>query len=325
MKVKKTKYVNVKGYDKEPSVVDRTSKRKVDPTYTQYSDGGSVIRPAPTLKFIKELQSNIYKLSSDMQGFFFIPHEVKTDDLLKFEDKRQNIVTSEINKFWKMKSNFNDLGFVHKRGMLLYGSPGTGKSCILKIVMNNIMAEGDIVLIVKQPHLLTIAMNVIRQIEPSRRVLAILEDVDELVRYNEHELLGLFDGDSQQDGMVLLGTTNYVDKLPPRMLRTGRFDRVIEISNPGSKGRLAYFNMKLKGKETKKVISTLVKVTKGFNFSQMKEIIVSCYCLNYNLSDALNRIKSGLEVAKPGRDKYLESKINSITAKEIIKANVGVK
>ena len=65
-----------------------------------------------------------------------------------------------------------------------------------------------------------------------------LEDVDEML-YNETSLLGLFDGDSQQDNMLIWGTTNYLDRLPPRMTRYDRYDRVIEIGNSDIIGRKA--------------------------------------------------------------------------------------
>jgi hypothetical protein len=208
----KTRYVRIKGYpedvEKAEQPISEINRNYKDPKpqFTQYTDGGLVIRPVGDVILIKKLHSTIYTLNSDMQGLYFTPHRVKTDDLLKFNDKRQTTVLNEIKSFWGLKPRFNELGFVHKRGILLFGAPGTGKSCILKLVMNSILKENDIVLLVKNPNLLVSALNSIRQVEPERRILAVLEDVDEMVRYDEQSLLGLFDGDSQQDGIVYSST-----------------------------------------------------------------------------------------------------------------------
>ncbi len=304
--------------------VKMTAKKKVK-SYSQYVDNGSQIRPAGNITLTPRLDPGVYQIKSDMQGLFFEPIELETDDLLRFEDKRQQKVLSEVDKFWSLKARFKDMGYLHKRGMLLWGEPGTGKSCILKLVIGEVVQNEDIVFIVKDPGMLVGALETIRQVEPDRQILAVLEDVDEMVRYNEHALLGLFDGDSQEEGMLVLGTTNYLSKLPPRMIRTGRFDRNIEIGNFGPAGRKAYFNSKLQGKEDGTVIDHLVKVTQGFNFSQVKEVIVSVYCLGYELDKVLRRIKGGTEPITEEREQYLEDTIGDLDEKAMAVASAKIK
>jgi len=50
--------------------------------------------------------------------------------------------------------------------------------------------------------------------------------------------------------------------------------------------------------------------------------MVSVYCLGYPLKDVLHRIKNGFEIVKPGRSKYLDAKMESITKANVVKANV---
>ncbi len=300
-------------------IADNPKSKKGHSGFLQYTFNGSILRPVGNLSLVKELEAGVYDLGSDMQGPYLVPTDVKTDDLLKFDDKRQKRVLSEIAKFWDMRSSFENMGFMHKRGILLYGSPGTGKSCILKLVIGNVIKSNDIILKVKSPRNLTQTLSYVRDIEPKRRILAILEDVDEMCNYDEHSLLQLFDGDSQQDGICMLGTTNYLDRLPERMLRTGRFDRKIEIGNPDEKGRYAYFNHKLKGKEDDKIIDKLVAETEGLNFSQLKEILVSTYCLGYDFNETLTRIKNNLEPFSEKKNNVLDRKINSKLTASVIK------
>ena len=139
-----------------------------------------------------------------------------------------------------------------------------------------------------------------REVEPDRHILAVLEDVDELVKYNEHALLELFDGENQEDGVLYLATTNYIDRLPPRMIRAGRFDRKIKVYDPPAEGRRAYFQHKLGTNEKEDKIEELVKDTDGMSFSQLKELVVSVYCLGQKKGEALKRIKNNLEEIKEG-------------------------
>jgi hypothetical protein len=333
MRIKKRKAAQMLAVPYPPECVSESQaeaapSRKRPTAFSQYTDAGHTIRPIGAVRLISKLDPLVYKVESDMQGLYFSPHDMKTDNLLRFKDKRQKTVLSEIKKFWGLKARFNDMGFVHKRGLLLFGAPGTGKSCILKLVIADIIEEGDVVLSVQNPRLLVGALEAIRQIEPCRRVLAILEDVDEMVRYDEHALLGLFDGDAQQDSICLLGTTNYLDRLPPRMLRTGRFDRVIEIGNPGRFGRRAYFDSKLKGKERDEIISHLVNLTKGLNFSQLKEVLVSVYCLGYPLGRVMERIAKGIEPLElkgsKNKAEYIDQQLDSITTAMAVQANVRI-
>ncbi len=317
-----------------------TTRKKKKRVLTNYVETGGVIRPTAPTQVTSELENGVYSIDEDMSGIYFVPENLKTDDLLKFKDKRQNTVLNEINSFWNLKSKFDDMGYIHKRGMLLYGSPGCGKSCLVKQAVNSISDQGDIVFIVKNPYYLKQGLKAAKEIEPNRRIMAVLEDVDDMVRGDEQSLLGLFDGDSQEEGILIVGTTNYLDRLPPRMTRTGRFDRVIEIGNPDAIGRKAYFESKLKGKERKEVINYLVKLTSNFNFSQMKEVIVSVYCLGYTVENVVKRIKGGFETLKEefiednyensydchkAKDEYLEEKIDEVIEEPSLRAKVKAK
>jgi len=266
---------------------------------TQYTGSGNISRPTSFTK--GTLESGIYKIGSDMQGVFFERVSIKTDELLEFKDKRLQEILAEIEKFWGLGEKFKNYGFSWKRGVLLYGEPGTGKTCLLKQVMNKVVEQDDVAFIAKSPGTLVSGIKTFREVEPKRRVLAVLEDIDELARYNEHALLELFDGENQEDGVLYLATTNYIDKLPPRMLRAGRFDRKIKVYNPPFEGRLAYFQHKLGTNESAGSVKKLAQQTDGFSFSQLKELVVSVFCLGNDLQEAIRRIKANLEEVSEGK------------------------
>lgn len=263
--------------------------------YKKYIVKDNSFQPVGDIVTEKVIPSGIYQIKRNMQGVYFEQHDMNTDEILRFEDSRYNEILSEVDKFWGLKSDYKKMGFTHKRGVLLHGKPGTGKSCLLKLAMEDSINKDNIILIAKNGSLLTSALNMIKDIEMKRKVLVVMEDIDEIIRYDEHSILELFDGENQMDNVLFLATTNYIDRLPARILRPSRFDRKIEVFNPPLAGRVAYLENKLKGQKTDKEIKSLAEKTNGFSFAQLREFLVASYCLKQGEDDVIKRLKGGSE------------------------------
>ena len=254
----------------------------------------------PVPASVPHLKSGVYKIVNTNQGVRIQTSEIKADALIADPDEESKtaMVTSEIKEFWGRADVFNQMGLLHRRGYLLYGPPGTGKSCLLKQLSDNLTATGGITIVVSSVSLLTIGLALIRSVEPTRKIMCIFEDVENFVSYDESRFLSYLDGEDQVQHVVNIGTTNHIDRLPPRVKeRPRRFDRPIEVAPPSESMRRVYLTAKLAiAKKSAAEIDQWVKLTKGFTFAAMTDLITSVCCLGKNLNDSVTAIKTLLKV-----------------------------
>lgn len=280
---------------------------------TQYVNNGNDNKVIGDVTLIGKLNPGYYKIDRSMDGLHFVQDDLRTDELLRFEDSKMDETIKEVDKFWQLKKDFDDLGFVHNRGLLLYGPPGTGKSCLIKLLVEQMVSRGEVVFNASNDiGSLIIGLKAFREVEPNRKLLVVLEDVDAIIRYGEHSLLELLDGDIQIDNVLYLGTTNYMNKIPERVKRPGRFDHLVEIDFPNSNGRRAYLENKLGKFETKQEINRLVNATKGFSFGHLREYLISVYCLKKEKNEVIKRLKTKSFTALPARKQYSGELVQAI-------------
>ena len=80
---------------------------------------------------VKQLPPNYYKLCNGIQGMWLEAKPTKTENLLRFSDSTSVAVIEEIEKFWQREETFKENDNPYKRGILMYGPPGSGK-CLAK-------------------------------------------------------------------------------------------------------------------------------------------------------------------------------------------------
>lgn len=260
-------------------------------TYSQYGvlDGNTVI-PAPQSKPC--LEAAVYQIGFSYDtGIFFSKKSINSDKLLKFEDSRYNALLDEIDSFWAMKEDFQNLGFTHKRGMILYGAPGVGKSSLLRLATEATIKKDTPVFFCNDFDVAVKGIKAFREIEPDRNCMFVFEDIDEIIR-NEHAFLEFMDGESQTDGTLLVCTTNYLDRLPARVLRAGRLDTKIEVFAPPPEGRKAYFKYKLGEGADEAVVDEMVTATPDFSFAECREFLVNHRLFKKDIGKAAALVRS---------------------------------
>lgn len=242
---------------------------------------------------VSHLPPAIYTLSSDGPIIYFNKTKVLTDSLIELDDSAALKIIAGIEKFWESKDKFDMFGILFKRGILMWGPAGSGKTATVNMLMNDLVKRGGMVVIVQSPPCAIKGLHELRRIEPNRPIIVVLEDIEEMINnYGEHGLLGLLDGEHQVSNVVVLATTNYPEMLGERIInRPSRFDEVILVDMPSAKARYRYLKHVLKETVSEAELQTWVAATDKLSIAHLRELIVATQCLGRPYKEVVDRLR----------------------------------
>lgn len=251
---------------------------------------------APCGSTVQALPTGVYRNAVDQFGtVLFVKVKLVTDDLVRLPDTASDRVLEGIAKFWESEAEFRKFGQVFKRGVLLWGPPGSGKTVTVTMLVHDVVQRGGTVILSSSPELTAQALAQFRRVEPDRKLICILEDLDELTdRYGESNLLALLDGEQQVDKIVYVATTNYPERLDARLVnRPSRFDEVIKIGMPSAAARRVYLRSRLKISDLADAdLQVWVEETDGLSIAHLRELVAAVFCLGRDYEDTLKRLKA---------------------------------
>lgn len=272
------------------------------PVPSQWAASGNNYQPVPAT--VKKLPAGLYEVHSTDSGIMFRKKAINVDVLLKFPDTIYDDVLLEIEDFWQQGDAFKEHGFLHRRGYLFYGPPGSGKTCMTHQIIQGIVDAHGIVFICHNPAVLSEALGIFRTIEKDRPVVCLFEDIDALIAENktqEEIILQMLDGENQIDKVLNIATSNYPEKLDRRLTcRPRRFDRIIRIENPNDDIRRDYFMKKLKLKASE--VGEWVKASEGFSFAACAELVIGVKCLGNDFEQTATMLQELLKSPPAGAD-----------------------
>jgi histone H3/H4 len=200
------------------------------------------------------------------------------DDLFLPEDLKEQIRGS-VQGFLDAKSLYQSKGLPWKRGVLLYGEPGNGKTSTIKTIIANYDLKPVTVQtgVNTNDDTITEAFEYAQEQSPS---LLYFEDLDTLLDRNVtlSHFLNLMDGVSAKDGIFVMATANNISSLGQAVTdRPSRFDRKWEVPLPDAKMATKYlkkwFGNSLSAQECKRIVDNAVK--NKFSYSYLKELYIS--------------------------------------------------
>ncbi len=264
---------------------------------------------------------------------------VTFDDVAGMEEAKAEV--REIIEFLKNPGKFARLGGSIPRGVLLVGSPGTGKTLLAKAIAGEAevpffsISGSDFVEMFVGVGASRVR-DLFKQAREASPCIVFLDEIDAVGRkrgtgmgggHDEREqtlnaILVEMDGFDSDKGIILVGATNRPDVLDPALLRPGRFDRQVVIDRPDVKGREAI--LKVHARKVKLAgyvdLQTIAKATAGFSGAELAAVINEAAILAAmknkdsvdmsDLEEARDRVRWGREK----RSRAIEEEDKKVTA-----------
>lgn len=286
------------------------SKEEIVPGQpTQYSLHGPGY--APTTPTIETLPPGCYDITVDNSRVFVVPTPKPSGLLLELPEMRSDDVIKLVENFWDSEKDYkegNDFvvgGAAFKAGVMLYGPAGSGKTCCIKILANKLVERGGTVFHASiNPFYVIQFLSDFAKIEKDRKCIVILEDIDSLIYSNgESGYLELLDSSKTVDNVLFIATTNYPEKLDPRIYnRPGRLAHVVKVGLPGPKAREAFLKAILKNHRD---VAEIVEKSSGFSVDHLSALCNSVYREKKPLAQELERLRALFKIPKVEEDRKI--------------------
>ncbi|MBQ3145211.1 MAG: ATP-dependent zinc metalloprotease FtsH [Clostridia bacterium] len=218
--------------------------------------------------------------------------KVTFNDVAGVDEEKEEL--EEIVEFLKSPKKFTDMGARIPKGVLLVGSPGTGKTLLAKAVAGEagvpffIISGSDFVEMFVGVGASRVR-DLFEQAKKNAPCIIFIDEIDAVGRqrgaglgggHDEREqtlnqLLVEMDGFGTNEGVIVLAATNRPDVLDKALLRPGRFDRQIIVSAPDVKAREQILEVHSRKKKISDDIDlrTIAKNTAGFAGADLENVL----------------------------------------------------
>lgn len=244
-----------------------------------------------------------------------------TDDKILKEFVYTEGITSKCDAFFNKLDVYKQFGIeVPKRGMILYGSAGGGKTSALKEVAKKYSSDGKTAVIIWSTDAIdsNSAKDFIKTFDYKgvEKIIMIMEDlggveVDQVRMQSEPSLLSLLDNQEKifKLPILIIATTNYPEIFMGNLMnRPGRFDDKIEVPHPNGEQRkrlLEFFTKNQLSKEVSDLMES--KKTEEFTPAHIKEIVIRTAIHDKAMEDVILEISEEITLYKQAFEKRRKS------------------
>lgn len=246
----------------------------------------------------------------------------KFDDVAALEEAKEEL--KEIVEFLKKPKKFLDIGARIPKGVLLIGSPGTGKTLLARAVAGE---AGVPFFSISGSEFVEMFVGVgasrVRdlfvQAKKHAPCIIFIDEIDAVGRqrgaglgggHDEREqtlnqILVEMDGFDARTNIIIMAATNRPDVLDSALLRPGRFDRQVVLDRLDIEGRQAILAIHARGKplEDDVDLEVIAKQTPGFSGADLENVVNEAAILaarankkkvaNHHFQEAIERVSMG--------------------------------
>ncbi|PKK77312.1 P-loop containing nucleoside triphosphate hydrolase protein, partial [Rhizophagus irregularis] len=151
---------------------------------------------------------------------------VRNLDSVALDESQEILLKKELDTFINDKAFYDRIGIPYRRGILLYGSPGTGKTSLINAISSHLSRDTYYLNLkgISNDNQLSAAFSSV----PANQII-VLEDVDTQStvlhkRTRKKSFFRCLDGNILAEGNIIVMTTNHVEHLDPACIRPGRMD-----------------------------------------------------------------------------------------------------
>jgi hypothetical protein len=216
------------------------------------------------------------------------------------------LLRDDFESFFEREAWFRNMRLPFRRGYLLHGPPGNGKSTAVRAMMTSRGLTAHTIRFFDE-HVDDASLDALfSRAAKEAPAIVLLEDIDRSfprtgqskTKISLQQLLNCLDGVASGEGIITIATANEPTALDPAILRRpGRFDRVVLFADPTPELRRQYF-VRMHPAFAAIDLDQAVEESAGFSFAQLREAFIMAAQTDFSddgvidLDDLLNSIQS---------------------------------
>lgn len=240
----------------------------------------------------------IHKSGTLFDNYLAFDRASKIDDLVRFKTGLVNDIIHATQEFFsdRVVAGYKSLKLCHKMGIILHGPHGTGKSCTARLVMEEIVEKYKAICLIASYKAIPFILDTIDQIRGIQKnpIVIFMDEIDYTISIEENNILSFLDGGDSKDGVMFMGCTNYLHKIPDRIKhRKSRIKHLYEVKSLPEEVYNEYLKDKLPSMEGKVLAEFSYKaVEAGLTIDQLKNALIDHHVDGVTIDAAIKGVKT---------------------------------